>query len=366
MWVRSAPVTVPQMMQARAGNRPRPALHVEPSAVHIVRSLDVTRWSAFVDGRPDASIFHTVEMHRAFAEADRYRPVVWAAVDGGGEIRALLTPVEISTLGRPFRSLTTRSVAFAGPLLASDEDRGEALETLLRAYQRVNNRSSTLTEVRNVADPTDAASSFAACGFEHQAHLNFLVDLSSPEEELWSRVAQSARRNIRKARREGVTIEEAAESSEIREGYEVLRDVYHRIRVPLPDRSLFAACHRILGPIGRFKVLLARRAGRTVGVLTLLLHNEVITYWYTGTVRGSASTQAGDLLVWHAIASGHAAGYRTLDFGGAGVPNQPYGVRDFKAKYGGRLVDFGREVWVPSALRLRIAKAGYEATRRFL
>jgi hypothetical protein len=48
------------------------------------------------------------------------------------------------------------------------------------------------------------------------------------------------------------------------------------------------------------------------------------------------------------------------------VPNQPYGVRDFKAKYGGRLVDFGREVWVPSSLRLRIAKAGYEATRRFL
>jgi hypothetical protein len=41
-------------------------------------------------------------------------------------------------------------------------------------------------------------------------------------------------------------------------------------------------------------------------------------------------------------------------------------VRDFKAKYGGRLVDFGRDTWVPAPVRLRVATLGYEKVRRFL
>jgi lipid II:glycine glycyltransferase (peptidoglycan interpeptide bridge formation enzyme) len=113
-------------------------------------------------------------------------------------------------------------------------------------------------------------------------------------------------------------------------------------------------------------MLLAELDGQTIGVLTLLLYKDVVYYWYTGTLRSHARARAGDLLVWHAIQLGHSDGYGVLDFGGAGKPDEPYGVRDFKAKYGGELVDFGRDVWVPAPLRLRLATVGYETMRRFL
>lgn len=73
--------------------------------------------------------------------------------------------------------------------------------------------------------------------------------------------------------------------------------------------------------------------------MSLLLYKDVVYYWYTGTLREYAGHRAGDLLVWQAITDGKASGCTTLDFGGAGRPDEPYCVRDFEAEYGGQLVD---------------------------
>ena len=86
------------------------------TAVRVVRELDGSSWASFVRRHPDASIFHTPEMHRVFERARGHVPSVWAALDERGEIRALLTSVSIATLGGPLRSATARNVSFAGPL----------------------------------------------------------------------------------------------------------------------------------------------------------------------------------------------------------------------------------------------------------
>jgi len=334
--------------------------------LRVVRTLERDRWSAFVARHPDASIFHTPEMHEVFASTRLHRPSVWATVDGAGAVRALFTPVTIAVLGGPFRTLTTRSVAFAGPLVWPDATDPRPLEVLLRAYGRGAPRSSIYTEIRNVTDGGDLEASLTAHGFRHEAHLNFLVDLQGDEDAIWGRIAQSARRNIRKAGRMGVTIEDATDVASVEAGYALLNEVYRRIRVPLPDVSLFLAAHRILRPLGRFQILLARSGDEPIGVLTLLFHGGVVTYWYTGTLREHAALRAGDLLVWKAIEAGRASGCRLLDLGGAGRPDEPYGVRDFKAKYGGTLVDHGRDVWRQAPFRMRIATTGYELARRFM
>lgn len=348
---------------ATLGEAPRLAqVGADGGAWSVVVDLQDAPWADFVLRHPNGSVFHTPEMHRVFAETRNHRPSVWAAVDGDGDIRALFTPVTIATVGGPIRRLTTRVVAFAEPLF---DDPG-ALRALLHAYRQEAPRSALFTEIRNLADTGDGAAVLTEAGFRHERHLNFLIDLTLPEDELWAKVAASARRNVQKARRRGVLIEEAEDRAGIAAAYEVLREVYRRIRVPLPDRSLFEAAHRILGPSGCFTMLLARLDGRTIGALSLLFHRDVVTYWYTGTLREHATYRAGDLLVAHAIELGRSLGCRVMDFGGAGRPDEPYGVRDFKAKYGGRLVDFGRDVWVPSPWRLRMATAGYRLLRRFL
>jgi hypothetical protein len=333
--------------------------------LRAVTDLDRRAWERFVDRHPDASIFHTPAMHRVFAETQRYRPMVWATVDDDGDVRALFTPVSMDLLAGTVAPLSRRTVAFANPLVGPGATRAAALEILLRAYTRDAPRLPLSTEVRNVVAMDAFTDTIAAAGFRHERHLNFLVDLASPEDVLWGRITDSARRNIKKARRVGVAIEERTDAAAIAEGYAILRAVYRRLGVPLPDRSLFDAAARILGPSGRFTMLLARLDEMPIGVLTLLSHRDVLTYWYTGTLRAHATARAGDLLVWHAIGFGHRTGLRTMDFGGAGRPDEPYGVRDFKAKYGGELVDHGRDLWEPARVRLRAATLGYALVRRF-
>ena len=71
-------------------------------------------------------------------------------------------------------------------------------------------------------------------------------------------------------------------------------------------------------------------------------------------------------LVWHALELGNRSGYRLFDFGGAGRPDEAYGVRDFKAKFGGELVNYGRNVRVHAPLRMQLSRMGYQLVRSLL
>jgi lipid II:glycine glycyltransferase (peptidoglycan interpeptide bridge formation enzyme) len=72
------------------------------------------------------------------------------------------------------------------------------------------------------------------------------------------------------------------------------------------------------------------------------------------------------MLAWHALAWGSEHGFRVMDFGGAGKPGEDYGVRDFKAKFKGDLVNYGRNVYVHAPAVLGLSKRLYQAARRVL
>ena len=64
------------------------------------------------------------------------------------------------------------------------------------------------------------------------------------------------------------------------------------------------------------------------------------------------------------LESGSESGYRKYDFGGAGKSDEDYGVRQFKAKFGGELVNYGRNTWVPSPLIFSVTNFGYEIVQK--
>jgi lipid II:glycine glycyltransferase (peptidoglycan interpeptide bridge formation enzyme) len=70
------------------------------------------------------------------------------------------------------------------------------------------------------------------------------------------------------------------------------------------------------------------------------------------------------MLIWHILEWGAGHGYRLYDFGGAGKPGEAYGVRDFKAKFGGELVCYGRNVCEHAPQLLKFSKLGYSLYRK--
>ena len=101
-----------------------------------------------------------------------------------------------------------------------------------------------------------------------------------------------------------------------------------------------------------------------VAVSVELLYKGVMYGWYGGVDRAYAGYTPGELLAWHILKWGVGNGYHLYDFGGAGKPDVEYGVRDFKAKFGGDLVCYGRNICVHAPVLLYLSRWGYAAYRR--
>jgi len=335
--------------------------------MNIVRHLDHDIWKKFVDESPQGNVFQTPEMYEVFSRVEGHDPTLWAALGDEGQILALFLPVQITVLDWPIlRQLTSRSVVYGSGLCAPTPEGYDALDVLLQKYNRKIKNRILFTELRNVSDTSKLQPVLVKNGMAYEEHLNFLIDLTLPKSEIWNAIQSNAKRNVRKARKSGVEIETVEDQDGVMAAYKVLQKVYKRIQVPLPDQSLFKAAFEVLHPKGMFEIFLTRAEGIDIGALTLLLYKNVITYWYTGTLRKYSSYRPSDLLVWHALEWGIKNGFQTFDFGGGGKPNEEYGVRDFKAKFGGRLVSYGRNMGVHAPLRLRASQLGYKLLRGYL
>lgn len=333
----------------------------------LIKEIDQEQWSDFVLNHPDGNIFHTPEMMEVFRRAKGFKPKLWAVVGEMDDIQAIFLPVQNTIIDHfLFRWLTTRAVLYGSVLCAPTSEGKEALDLLLSAYNRRMGRSILFTELRNLIDMSNLQPILKKNGLEYEEHLNFLVDLTKSEKEIWNNIRSNAQRNIRKSEKSGAIIESVSEPSGVLEAYSVLQQVYSRIQVPLPDLSLFQAAFDVLYPKNMFKIFLAKVDDTVIGALTLLLYKDVIIYWYTGTLREFSSYRPSDFLVWHALKFGLENNYHTFDFGGGGKPDEEYGVRDFKAKFGGDLVSYGRNKIVHSPVMLQASKVGYELFRKIL
>ena len=71
-----------------------------------------------------------------------------------------------------------------------------------------------------------------------------------------------------------------------------------------------------------------------------------------------------DLLPWEIFLWGIKNKYSTFDFGGAGKPDIPYGVRDYKKKFGGEIVEYGRYLNVHSPSLMRLGRLGLKIWKK--
>jgi len=335
-------------------------------SITVVHTLAEKEWRRFVDKHPASNIFHTPEMFQVFTQAKGHHPILWAAVGGDGHILALLPIVNVTLLNGPLRYFTTRSIAYGSVLCAPGPKGQEALAILLSTYKRQARSRSLFTELRNLSDFASIQPTLQENNFVYEGHLNFLIDLERPVEEIWSSVRSNVRTNVRKARRKQVVIEEITSLDEVASAYTVLEKVYEHIQVPLAPISLFEAAFEILYSKNMIKFFSAWVDETRIGVAVRLLHKNVIYAWYAGITRDYASHKANDLLNWHVLEWGAQNGFTCFDFGGAGKPDEEYGPRKFKAKFNGALVNYGRNTCVHAPMRLRLGEKVYNAVRKFL
>ena len=71
-------------------------------------------------------------------------------------------------------------------------------------------------------------------------------------------------------------------------------------------------------------------------------------------------------MIWEILQWGRERGFHWFDFGGAGKPDEDYGPRVFKSRWGGTLVNYGRNTYIHAPIRFKLSRAGYQIARKFL
>lgn len=334
--------------------------------IRIVQNLPEEQWKDFVDRHPDGNIFHTPEMHEVFRRARDHKPELWAAVSGD-HILALFQPVQVNVLPGLIRPLTTRSIAYGSVLYSQSQEGEDGLMSLLKAYRQAILGKALFIELRNLSDLSPIQQLLAKCHYSYVEYMNYLVDTSLPVDRVWGNISKSAQKNITKVlNKHQLDIVEVQDVSQIKQFYEVLKKTYTNAQIPLADYSLFEAAFQVLYPKGMVKFLLGRVEGQDIAASVILLYKDVVYGWYRGFDRAYASYLPNDLMVWDTLKWASEHHFRTFDFGGAGKPGEEYGPRQFKAKFGGKEVSYGRNIYTYSSNLLRMSKLGYKIFRYFL
>jgi serine/alanine adding enzyme len=335
----------------------------------IIQSDDIPRkaWSDFAVSQPDGGIFHTPEMFTVFQGTPKSAPFAYAAVDGGGsQITALLSGVRVGVWGRAFAPWSSRNILYGGLLIDEKACPSDALAGLLRTYDGLVRHGVLLTEIRNLRSTESIRPSMEKAGYGYRDYLNYLFDLTRGPDALFAGFSTSCRRNIRKAESLGIRAVEIEDQGRLGLFYGLIQKTYARARVPYADYSLFKRTFELLRPKGMAAFYLGYLGDEAVAGRAVFLFKNVVYDWYAGSDPAHFKTYANEFLVWHAIRTAAKAGFNTYDFGGAGYPDEPYGVRDFKSRFGGELVHFGRYSKVYSKFRFDAARAGYRIFRPFI
>jgi len=336
---------------------------MEEVYMKVVTYIDTDKWREFVYEHPHGNIFQTPEMAEVFKRTKNYEPVALAVIDNN-EILALLQAVIIHEMGKKFGSLSSRSIIQGGPIFIENREGFEALKLLMKHYDNKIRNRVIYTEIRNMWDTSNISNILASMGYVFEEHLNFLVDLTKPQEELWRNLSRSKRRSIKKAKEKGVKIEEIRDRNLIAILYSLLKETYKNAKVPIADISLFEAAFDILAPKNMLKIFMAKHNETYIGGIVVLIYKNTLYEWYVCGSRNYSKLYPSEIVTWHPIEWGAKNGYSVFDFLGAGKPDKNYGVREFKKRFGGVMVNFGRYKKIYSPLKWLLVRTGFEIYRR--
>jgi hypothetical protein len=328
----------------------------------LPRNISAGEWDDFVYSHPFGNIFQTRALYNVYSETKNYFPVSVAVTDPKSqEIRGVMSGVIIREMDGFLGDFSAHSVVQGGPLVASPSKKDVATE-LVNKYDTLANKSSLYNEIRNMYDVQDLLNQINTYSFVD--HLNFIINLNQSEDDLWSQIHSSRRRRIKQAKKAGVFVEEIGDRDKILIFYDILNETYNNVKIPLADISLFESAFRDLVPKGMAKFFLARQENKYIGARAVLLYKNKIYDWYAGAAVDSLSFNANAYLVWHILKWGREHNYSIFDFGGAGEPNKPYGPREFKQSFGGKLVNYGRNVCTYSKEKTKVAELGFKVYRK--
>ena len=317
--------------------------------------IDPAAWQSLVEQSPYATWFQTSEAYQFYASNPKEMTPFAYGIERDGELRAMVVGYVTKEKSALKQFFTRRAIIIGGPLIGDYATESD-VEQLLRVTASELKSQAIYIETRNFHDYSRWKSVFEANGFTYQAHLNFHVDTSSVE-VVEKNLGKSRKRDIRTTIRDGVTPVLSPTIEQVREYYAILKDLYTtKVKTPLFSWHFFEQLYHTAH--GRF--ILTEYQGKIIGgTVCVMLPGKALYEWFVCGEDGVyehifPSSYATYLGIRYAAENG----CQIFDMMGAGKPEEAYGVRDFKARFGGEQVEHGRFICIRKSLLYKIGELG--------
>lgn len=319
-----------------------------------INDIDCGSWNELVANSQCSTFFQTPQCYWFYESLSFMKPFVFSVFEDN-----IIKGVIVGYIQQEKKSLkqfmTRRAIVPGGALLADDIGE-ETLAKLLLECKNELCKKAIYVEFRNFNDYSAHRKTFEKCGFVYHEHLNFHIDTSS-EEVIQENLGKSRKRDIKTSLRDGAEFVENPSLDDVKSFYEILHQLYTtKVKTPLFPYEFFEKI--FTSGLGIYR--LVRYNGEIIGgTLCVGLEHSALYEWFACGKDGEfKNIYPSTMATFAGMTYGVQNGYPLFDMMGAGKPDEGYGVRDFKAKFGGKLVEHGRFLIVNHSFLYKIGELG--------
>ena len=304
--------------------------------------IDRQQWSELVRTSETGTWFQSPEAYDFFASLPELMEPFVYGVERAEKLCAVCVGY-VTKEPNPIKQFFTRRAIIIGGVVVAANCAKEDIVILLNYVRKELKPKSIYIETRNFNDFSPWKEAFEAAGFVYKPHLNFHVDPAT------NNLSDNRKRQLKKS---DAVVSEGVSELEIREWYEVLSELYRtKVKTPLWPIDFFLEAYRQ----GIAKFLLVKHEGRIIGGSMVVADERTVYEWFECGLNAECKDQYPSVMAtWGGIQLAHQSGCMRYDMMGAGEPGVPYGVRDFKAEFGGQMVEHGRFLYVCKPMLYRL------------
>lgn len=293
-------------------------------------------WRELLGASPYANAFQTEEMYNFLSSLDCLRSFLSYVRNSEGKLVGLAVGYIQAEKG--IKKYFSKRAIIQGGLLLAPKATNEDVKKLLTDIKKQTS-SAIYVEIRNNSDYSKYKSAFEEVGFDYKPHLNCIIDCSNADTAL-KNMNESRRRQVRIATESEYEVKMAETEAEVDDFYKLLSAHYkNKVKKPIFPKEFFAQI--LAQKVG--EIMLIKINGKVVSGMLQLLHSKTVyDYYVFGLDTQYPNNYPSVIVYWETIKRASALNYTTFDTMGAGTPDAPYGVRDFKLRFGSRLVEHGR------------------------
>lgn len=285
--------------------------------IQIIDPTVYPHWDSLLETSDQTTFFHTAAWAKVLNESYGYKPLYFTIIENG-RLAGLIPVMEIDSILTGKRGVSLPFTDICDPVAQEHAVFDQLLEAVIAHGRKTGWKSF---EIRGGATFLDKELSAARMLF-HTLALN-------PEEaEVSKAFRDSTYRNIRKAKKEGVTVNLERSCEALAAFYRLHCETRRHHGLPPQPWLFFENIFEFVIALDKGFVAVAEHLGKIIAAAVFFHYRSGAIFKFGASDRKHLGHRPNNLVMWEAIKKYSQKGFKVLDFGRTELEN--IGLRQFK------------------------------------